>query len=762
MNKHCFLILCLFVLLINKVSAQSGPGASSMAFKLLSDSAVNNIHVTWERDANVSSYRVLRGISFDQINTIIYEGSATFIDDYGLDATDSDEGTTYYYQVRGKNVFGTEFYVSRVASATVFSGEAALALYDNEGDEVKKHSNETKNVESGSTGPGGFKVPDGNGSYDYYQYAYQRLPVTLTVNGSPQERTLFRGYTESKYNFATEQFESTGNVFLQPGRTRVAADAQIEHLYTANDRYTDPVSLQYQAESFADTNGTYSALDFCKLEAVHITYNEFTNSIILWGHYENPYNYSTAAAFSASWVPGDSTYVTEWYSGALRPYGHASRDISYFIDKNDSLDPPGLGYAAYILFASNRKNADGTDAGTGANHTMMIQKLESDYKKISAEQPVPILVGGFREAPSVIYTNDMYYLFSSGAYGWLPSPTAVITAPTMLGPWTGMMFIGNSTTFSGQSHHIKTVSANGNTTYALHANRWWRTSDAPSSRLFPLAINGDYANFDYYPNLYINSTIGHIVPERRGMNVAFGKPATSSRTGATILTALTDQNYDSEWNAGTRSAFSVTIDLEQEYQLESMEISWGLRKGSESWFPFKIYGSKNAEDYTLLYDGSTRPSAPKGSNWGFDAPILNNGESSSVGRYIKLEVGAASKSADGRGLSWAGATADTRINELRVMASMPEGVGLNFHLKKDHTLDVYVFPNPFSEQITFRAQSNNFYELTIFNALGKEVSSYSFNGNELKLDGSQLSPGIYMYLLRDGEGRIKSGKLSAE
>jgi hypothetical protein len=653
-------------------SSQMDMGASAQAFKLQDESAVNNINLTWEPGENVAVYTVLRGTSPDKIDTTIYEGAATFIDDYGLAASDSDAGTTYYYQVKGTSAFGSETYESRIASAAVYGGASALALYDNSNEAITKRTNETRGVagQASSNEPGGIKVPNGSGGYDYYQYTYERMPVTLTIDGATQERNLFRGYSESKYNSVSDKFEPTGNVFLQPGRTRAAADAQTEHLYAVNDRYTDPVSLQYKSEAFADDSGAYSSLDFAKLEAVNIGYNEDTNSIILWGHYENPYNYSIAAAVSASWIPGDSTYASEWYSGAVRPYGHASRDISYFIDKNDPLEH---GYAAYILFASNRTNEDGSDSGAGANHTMMIQPLNADYKTIAAARAVPILQGGYREAPHIINDNGLYYLFSSGAHGWLPSPTAYITAPSMLGPWTEMKFPGSATTFSGQSGHISEISGSDAKTYALNANRWWRTADAPGSRLFPLAINGDYANFDYYPNLYINNTTGVIVPERRGVNVAFGKRATSSLTGETNLAALTDQNYKSQWDSGSRGVFTVTIDLEQLYQLESMEINWGLVKGSESWYPFKIYASQNGTDYTLLHDGSTRPETPNVSDWGFDAPVLNNGESASTGRYVRLEVGATSKFGDGRGLSWTSSSINTRINEIRVMASPPGG-----------------------------------------------------------------------------------------
>jgi hypothetical protein len=75
-----------------------------------------------------------------------------------------------------------------------------------------------------------------------------------------------------------------------------------------------------------------------------------------------------------------------------------------------------------------------------------------------------------------------------------------------------------------------------------------------------------------------------------------------------------------------------------------------------------------------------------------------------------------------------------------------------------------VFPNPFSQSTVFNVNnnSNSSYQLKILNSLGEEISSYNFSGKEFTLNASGFSSGLYMYVLRDGEGKMKSGKLVVE
>jgi Secretion system C-terminal sorting domain len=82
--------------------------------------------------------------------------------------------------------------------------------------------------------------------------------------------------------------------------------------------------------------------------------------------------------------------------------------------------------------------------------------------------------------------------------------------------------------------------------------------------------------------------------------------------------------------------------------------------------------------------------------------------------------------------------------------------------KQTQSLEVQVYPNPFTQDVTFNLPDGTAYKLTLLNALGEEIASYSFSGNEYTLNASALHKGLYMYVVRDEKGKTKSGKLIAE
>jgi hypothetical protein len=82
--------------------------------------------------------------------------------------------------------------------------------------------------------------------------------------------------------------------------------------------------------------------------------------------------------------------------------------------------------------------------------------------------------------------------------------------------------------------------------------------------------------------------------------------------------------------------------------------------------------------------------------------------------------------------------------------------------KQSQSLEAQVYPNPFKEEVTFNLPYSSAYKLTLLNALGEEIASYSFWGSEYKLNAAALPKGLYMYVLRDEKGRTKSGKIVAE
>ncbi len=74
-----------------------------------------------------------------------------------------------------------------------------------------------------------------------------------------------------------------------------------------------------------------------------------------------------------------------------------------------------------------------------------------------------------------------------------------------------------------------------------------------------------------------------------------------------------------------------------------------------------------------------------------------------------------------------------------------------------------VFPNPFNSEITFRTDtylSNAVVD--IYNSLGERVKSFSFSGNEIKIDMLFYSDGIYTYKVVEKGILISTGKLVAQ
>lgn len=69
-----------------------------------------------------------------------------------------------------------------------------------------------------------------------------------------------------------------------------------------------------------------------------------------------------------------------------------------------------------------------------------------------------------------------------------------------------------------------------------------------------------------------------------------------------------------------------------------------------------------------------------------------------------------------------------------------------------------VFPNPFSEIITFKTEVANSYEIKIFDVVGKQLQSILFEGNEYILKNKALISGTYFYEIKNENGERVSGK----
>ena len=356
-----------------------------------------------------------------------------------------------------------------------------------------------------------------------------------------------------------------------------------------------------------------ATLASCKFESMSAEYNEKTGEVVIWGHYELKDGYSTGALFCLHGKPGEPDGFE--YSGLVFPNGKEARDKSVFIDDDGT---------AYLVTASN-------DPGGSANETMYIHKLSEDWTSVDESEGyvAKVFEGQHREAPAVLKSNGMYYLFTSQAAGWLPSQGAYASAPDLAGPWTELQAPGNTSSFGGQQNGVSKLEGTEAENFFVYASRWWRSEGTAGRVVAPMVMNAGFATTDYFDTVYYNTETGAVVPERSGDVLSWNKEARFNGTDApeTVdgdynTSTVTDKVWPSEWQ----------VDLGEQYELTGIEISWYLIKGSEAHYPYKVYGSNDGQDWTEILDRSAE-GAKESVDYGFTAADLEGSW-----RYVKVEI----------------------------------------------------------------------------------------------------------------------------
>lgn len=75
---------------------------------------------------------------------------------------------------------------------------------------------------------------------------------------------------------------------------------------------------------------------------------------------------------------------------------------------------------------------------------------------------------------------------------------------------------------------------------------------------------------------------------------------------------------------------------------------------------------------------------------------------------------------------------------------------------------VELFPNPATNQITFKLLQNNEVTIEVFDALGQQVSIYKNISNQMVIDRGDLDDGVYFYVIKSNQQIIKTGKFIFE
>jgi hypothetical protein len=73
-------------------------------------------------------------------------------------------------------------------------------------------------------------------------------------------------------------------------------------------------------------------------------------------------------------------------------------------------------------------------------------------------------------------------------------------------------------------------------------------------------------------------------------------------------------------------------------------------------------------------------------------------------------------------------------------------------------VDVSLFPNPFSTQLTFSVAGNEQTTVSLYDCLGQQILQQTFT-NSTTVNTEQLAVGIYFYELSRNKGTLKTGKL---
>lgn len=303
--------------------------------------------------------------------------------------------------------------------------------------------------------------------------------------------------------------------------------------------------------------------------------------ILCRAHYERSQDYGLGWVAVAHIKPGASSMT---FAGAFAPNGDDSRDMAFFADGTD----------AYLVTSTN------------VNTNNNIYRLSSDWTKVDSFL-VQVNADGHREAPSVIKSNGWYYLFTSGASGWLPSQPQYIAAQAMAGPWGPPTTIGSTSTFGSQSGGVNEF---GMGQFAMNADRWsnnWPTKGGPNRQLMlpmGLSAQGGFASCSFYQKAKYSEEAPagqNVYGIQTGQILSVGKPASSSAGAKDIAFANDGIQTDVDATFVPSSVpFWYQIDLQQAYNISQIDLTTKIVPGSDTFYHYNVTGSSDGKYFSLL------------------------------------------------------------------------------------------------------------------------------------------------------------------
>lgn len=347
----------------------------------------------------------------------------------------------------------------------------------------------------------------------------------------------------------------------------------------------------------------------CRFESVNFVYNSKADKFAFIAHFEADGGYGTAMISLATMSPQDERMV---FHGAYRPEGDDCRDLNVFVDEDSS---------GYIIAAANN------------NANLAIYSLSEDWSEIEGRLCY-VSRYKWRELPSVLKKDGIYYLFSSGTAGWYPTQGMVSTAKDMGGPWSQLKYVGNTTTFSAQSGTMFTLHEGGDN-HIMSTYRWmfgWQdaTTKQTTNRRYPVSVSNGYAFYDFFDELLYNWENDVLVPVQTGRILSQDAPVKTDDTeGYAVGNRANDGGYRTGWYRQENTwPYIWEADLGKVCSLSQLQISWLIWNGSEPYYNYKLEASVDGENYVTVLDKTEGYT-----DYGFTVDNL-----SGCGRYVRLTV----------------------------------------------------------------------------------------------------------------------------
>lgn len=321
------------------------------------------------------------------------------------------------------------------------------------------------------------------------------------------------------------------------------------------------------------------------IERPHRRYNARTGQWVMWAHYESA-GYRTAEA-----IVGTSATECGPYKivKTFRPLGLQVRDDFLFKDDDGT---------AYFLAASNQRG--------GANDSLAIFRLTPDWLDVDEAAGVNwAFSGAFREAPIVLRKDNVYFLLTSQAAGWFPSQAMYATATSMMGEWSDLQRLGNSSSYGAQLARDVVVKGTKSTAYMVRLSHLGgNVARDDGSLLLPVLLDSTArtATMKWYSSFQVNTETGALTLPSSD-SIAANRRAIASSTGAGRSPMMAnDRNHGTGWFANGNKSWPAwwMTDLGSARHIGEVQISWPMTKGSEAYYKYKLEYSTDGSTWSVL------------------------------------------------------------------------------------------------------------------------------------------------------------------